>query len=83
MRLDDIPSRAAARPRPLSPPARRLVGVGRCRCFLCGHESVIPLPLSPDQAHWIECEWCGLDNEIPEGTPAGPLVAGRVPTQLF
>lgn len=56
---------------------------GWCRCFLCGHESVIPLPLSKDQPNWIECEWCELDNEIPAGALADPVVLGRVPERIF
>jgi hypothetical protein len=56
---------------------------GFCRCFLCGHESGIPLPLAKDQRNWIECEWCGLDNEIPAGTVGEPVVAGSVPTRFF
>jgi hypothetical protein len=55
---------------------------GHCRCFLCGHESGIPLPLATNQSNWIECEGCGLDNEIP-GAPAGPVVAGSVPSRVF
>ena len=57
--------------------------LGWCRCFLCGHLSAIHLPLARDQANWIECEYCGLDNEIPQGTREVPVVDGRVPTRLF
>jgi len=53
-----------------------------CRCFLCKELSAIPLPLTPGQPNWIECEYCGLDNEIPEGT-AGRTLAGQVPTRFF
>jgi len=56
---------------------------GWCRCFFCGHESAIPLPLSADQPNWIECEWCELDNEIPAGACVDPVVCGRVPTRIF
>ena len=56
---------------------------GFCRCFLCGHESGLPLPLDIDQTNWIECEECGLDNEIPPGGFDGPVVVGRVPTRIF
>ena len=56
---------------------------GWCRCFLCGHESAIPLPLSQDQPNWIECEWCELDNEIPAGVQAEPVVLGCVPSRVF
>jgi hypothetical protein len=55
---------------------------GFCRCFLCGHESGIPLPLAADQRNSIECEWCGLDNEI-RGAPEEAVIAGRVPTRFF
>jgi hypothetical protein len=55
---------------------------GFCRCFLCGHKSGIPLPLAAGQRNWIECERCGLDNEIP-GAPDAAVIAGRVPTRFF
>ncbi len=64
-------------------PSRRLPALGRCRCFLCGHESSIPLPLAEGQPNWIECERCGLDNEIPAGVALSPLIRGRVPTRFF
>jgi hypothetical protein len=56
---------------------------GWCRCFLCGHESAIHLPLAWDQPNWIECERCELDNEIPAGTILEGVILGRVPTRVF
>jgi hypothetical protein len=56
---------------------------GHCRCFLCGYESGLPLPLSDDQPNWIECEVCGLDNELPPGPLPEAVATGRVPTRFF
>jgi hypothetical protein len=75
MRLDWSPSRAPD-----------IVHCRRCLpplTALCGHESGIPLPLSVDQPNWIECEYCGLDNEIPAGPGAQAVVVGSVPTRFF
>jgi hypothetical protein len=80
MRLIRVCQRALLVDRALAP---GLTVHGFCRCFLCGHESRLLLPLDPDQPNWIECEWCGLDNEIPEGVRAEPVVVGRVPTRIF
>src|SRR5688500_8726771 len=51
-------------------PAASLPALWWCRCFLCACESGVPVPLPADQTTWVECEGCGLDNEIPKGTPA-------------
>ena len=80
MRLDPVPSCAPRLGCVFSPSVPLF---GRRRCFLCGHESGIPLPLAADQPNWIECEECGLDNEIPAGTPKAPVITGRVPTRFF
>lgn len=57
--------------------------LGKCRCFLCKHESDILMPFSPNQSNWIECEYCEVDNEIPLGTPVAPLIFGKIPTRFF
>jgi hypothetical protein len=80
MRLNHVMQRASLVD-PSSP--SNLPVLGFCRCFLCGHDSRLLLPLDIDQTNWVECEECGLDNEVPAGTLAGPLVVGRVPTRLF
>jgi hypothetical protein len=54
-----------------------------CRCFFCKYPSSVPLPLTTDQSNWIECEYCGLDNEIPASEAATRLIEGRVPTRFF
>ncbi len=53
------------------------------RCFVCKYPSPVPLPLSADQPNWVECEHCGLDNEIPAWDVSGRLIQGRVPTRFF
>lgn len=68
-------------PRPRT--ATVLPVLGKCRCFLCSHESDILMPLSPDQRNWIECEHCEIDNEIPIGTPFTPVIQGQIPTSFF
>jgi hypothetical protein len=62
---------------PLPPPTQW------CRCFVCKHPTPIPLPLSADQPNWVECDHCGLDNEIPAWNVEGRLIEGRVPTRFF
>ncbi len=81
MRLVSLPRRRIGLSefsRPRSMPA-----LNYCRCFLCEHESGIPLPLSKDQPNWIECERCGIDNEIPADAPDRFILTGRVPTRFF
>lgn len=74
--------RSAARvARPRTP--RALPALGRVICFLCEHASSIPLRLPPGRPSWVECEHCGLDNEIPAGTPLSPAIRGLVPTRFF
>ena len=63
--------------------SRALPALGRVVCFICGHASGIPLPLPPGRPSWVECEYCGLDNEIPAGTPLSAEVQGQIPTRFF
>ena len=62
---------------------RAFPDLGRVICFLCKHASSIPLRLPLGRPSWVECEHCGLDNEIPADTPLSPAVRGQVPTHFF